>query len=110
MPVAIKAEAEARPRIKVRGSISSNTDYGDVIRNLQAVVNQGKSLEVQLDLDNGFPLVKGERKKIPFLFCASLRRFFANNGIPCECYQSAPNTITVKKAARPPKKPVQKRK
>lgn len=109
MPVTVKTESEARPRLKVRGSISGNSDYSSVMQHLPQVIREGKSLEVELDLEKGFPDVKGDRKKIPFLFCASLRRYFANNGIPAECYQSGPALITVRRAKQAPKKPVQKR-
>lgn len=108
MPIKVVDAAQARPRLKVRGAISSNGDYSAVIAQLPQVVQQGKSIEVELDL-NAFPDVKGEKKRIPFLFCASLRRYFANNGIACECYQSGPTIVTIKKAKQVPRKPVQKR-
>lgn len=108
MGVKLLEDKDARPRLRVRGAISSNADYSAVMAQMPAVIRENKALEVELDL-NGFPDVKGDRKKIPFLFCASLRRWFANNGVPAECYQSGPTLITVRRAKTPPKKPIQKR-
>lgn len=100
-------EKDVRPRLRVRGAISSNVDYSAVMAQIPAVIRENKALEVDLDL-NGFPEVK-DRKKIPFLFCASLRRWFANNGIPAEAYQSGPALVTIRRTKTAPKKPVQKR-
>ena len=108
MPVKQIELKDAKPRMKVRGSISSNNDYSEVIRLIPSLMQTGKPIEVELDL-NQFPEVKADKKQIPFLFCASLRRWFANNGIPAECYKSSANIVTIKKAAHAPKKPVPKR-
>ena len=108
MAVRMTEASEARPRLKMRGSISGNADYAEVMKAIPQVINGGKALEVELDVENGFPDVK-DRKKIPFLFCSSLRRWFANNGIPAECYQSGPRIVTVRRAAKAPKKPIQHR-